>query len=210
MIPPASQDYLNKPYFSRGNQKGGTLIAEDVLDPERHRSLLWDPDGYRPPACPTCEGKRMHAHDFRFRRTRGDPESVEERVRRYECVDCGAVWTVLPAFLARHLHRTWRTVQAALVEEGVLEATGKEPRVFVPKRTRRRWAARLRSSAMVLLQILAAIGTEVASVLRNLSEKCSRLELVEELARQGLIRAGHKLAELSAWLHRALMGVRLM
>jgi hypothetical protein len=117
---------------------------------------------------------------------------------------------VLPAFLARQLHRSWPTVQAALVKDGVLEGTGKERRVFVPRSTRRRWAARLHSSARVLLQILSGIGAGIGSVLRKLSKECSRLELVEELTRQGLLRAGHKLAELSAWLHRAVMGVRLM
>ena len=152
----------------------------------------------------------MHSHGFRFRVTRGDPKSPEEKVCRYKCPGCGAVWTILPAFLARHLPRSWRTVQAALVQDGVLEGTGKECRVDMPKSTRRRWAARLRSSARVLLQVMAGIGAEVGSVLRKLSEECSRLELVEELTRQGLLRAGHKLAELAAWLHRAVMGVRLM
>lgn len=210
MINPAFKDYLTKPYFANSNQKGGTLIAEDVLDREEHGWRLCNPDSYRPKACPRCGFHWLHAHGRRERKTRGEPDSPAELVYRYKCVNCGAVWTILPAFLARHLHRSWWTVQAALVRDGVLEGTGKERRVSVPKSTRRRWAARLRSSARILLQVLAGIGAEVGSVLRGLSEECSRWELVEEMARQGLLRAGNKLAELAAWLHRAVMGVRLM
>jgi hypothetical protein len=210
MIHPAFQDYLTKPYFANPNQKGGTLIAEDVLGQEEHRLRASDPDRYRLCFCPTCNGKKMHSHGFRFRKMRGDPESTEEKVCRYKCINCSAVWTVLPAFLARHLHRSWKTVQTALVKDGVLEGTGKAHRIIVPKTTRRRWAARLHSSARVLLQILSGIGAGIGSVLRKLSRECTRLELLEELARQGLLRAGHKLAELAAWLHRAVMGVRLM
>ena len=212
MIIPASSGYLNKPYSAKKNQKGGTLIAEDVLVSEKHRLFVCDPDRYRPALCPTCNGVKMYAHDFRFRATRGDPSSVEEQVRRYRCPEakCRAVWMVLPAFLARRLHRSWRTVQAALVKDGALEGTGGERRVAVPVSTRRRWAARLRSSARVLLQVLSGVGTSIVSVLKRLSVECSRLELVEELSRQGLLEAKHKLAELAVWLHRAVMGVRLM
>jgi hypothetical protein len=210
MIPPASIDYLTKPYFAKENQKGGTLIAEDVLARHSHQLRLCDPDGYRPSSCQTCYGRRLHAHSFRERKTRGEPESAVERVRRYQCADCKAVWTVLPAFLARHLHRSWETVQAALVKDGVLEGTGNEQRVLVPASTRRRWAYRLRSGARSLIQVLAGVGARIASVLEKLSGECSRLELVEELVRQGLLRAGYKLAELSAWIHRAVPGVRLM
>jgi hypothetical protein len=197
-------------YPRKPDQKGGTLIAEDVWERSDHLQRLADPDGYRPESCSRCGGSHLHAHDFKDRLRRNDPEAAAEQVRRFGCADCGAVWRVLPAFLARHLHHAWGTVQAAMVQDGVLEPSGEEQRVAVPKRTRRRWRSRLRSSARVLTQALADVGTEVASVLRRLTVECSRRILIETLVREGLLAAGRKLGELAAWIHRVVPGVRLM
>ena len=210
MTNPAQKSYLIRAYYTRENQKGGTLIAEEVFDREEHYQLLCDPDTYRPPICLSCQGECLHAHSFRDRRTRGDPESVAEQVRRYKCIICEAVWTVLPAFLARHLHRSWETVHSALVKAGVLKGTGNEKRVEVPASTVRRWKARLFSSADVLIQVLAGAGIRLTSVLRNLSEACTRLELLEELAQQDYLSEPHKLAEFGALIHRLVPGIRLI
>jgi len=198
-------------YARKPDQKGGTLIAEDVWERYDHLRRLADPDGYRPQSCSRCGGSHLHAHDFKDRLRRNDPEAAAEQVRRFECTDCGAVWCVLPAFLARHVHHSWGTVQAAMVQDGALDPSGdKERRVTVPGRTRRRWRSRLRSSARVLVQALVDVGAEVASVLGRLTMECSRRILIDTLAREGLLTAGRKLGELAAWIHRVVPGVRLM
>ena len=86
MTIPAPIIYLSRAYYTRENQKGGTLIAEKVFDREEHHQRLCDPDSYRPPVCMNCHGDRLHAHSFRDRKTRGNPESSVEQVRRYLCV----------------------------------------------------------------------------------------------------------------------------
>jgi len=210
MSNPADEAYLTRSYFSRKNQKGGTLIVEEVVDREEHHRRLYDPDGYRPSTCKRCNGTRLHAHDFRERRTRGDPESAVEQVRRYLCASCKAVWTVLPGILARCLHRSWETIQSALVQDGFLKPTGEQPRVLVPLSTRRRWRVRLHSSAKVLIQVLTATGSPIISVLRSVSESCTRVELIEALLREGFVRSTHRLAECAAFIHRLVPGIRLM
>jgi hypothetical protein len=94
--------------------KGGTLIAERVLDVATHERLLLDLDGYRPDLCLRCGGDVLHAHDYADRRPRGAPDvAAEIRIRRYICANkkCQATWRILPAFLARHLWRAWPTVE---------------------------------------------------------------------------------------------------
>jgi hypothetical protein len=46
MSPPPPARCLERPYSS--SQKGGTLIAEGVIDFESHKRHIADPDGYRP------------------------------------------------------------------------------------------------------------------------------------------------------------------
>ena len=99
MPDPASLSCLYRPYSCKSSQKGGTLLADKVLNLADHIRILSDPDGYRPSSCPTCGFHFMHAHDFRVRRLRGDPETGWIDLRRYRCPDCGAVWQVLPGFL---------------------------------------------------------------------------------------------------------------
>jgi hypothetical protein len=198
MTIPATILYLSRAYYTRKNQKGGTLIVEEVFDREQHHQWLCNPDNYRPSSCLDCQGAKLHAHSFRDRRIRGDPESAVEQVRRYLCVSCKAVWTVLPAFLARHLHRNWETVNSALVKAGVLKPTGNEKRVNVPASTVRRWKRRLCSSAGVLIQVLAAAGIRLSAVIRNLPNACTRIEFIEELLRQDfLVTAGLKTYQIS-------------
>jgi transposase-like protein len=206
---PAVPAYLNTPYAAKPGQKGGTFIAEDVHDIGEHCRRLSDPDGYRPDRCPHC-GRFLQAHGLRPRKLRDQPDSAEELIRRYRCRPCGAVWQVLPGFIARYLHRTWGAVQSAVVAAGGLEHTGSERRVTRKPSTVRRWLRRLGSSAQVLVQALLAVGAEVVAVLKRLGAECTRGELVEGLAREGLIAKERKLEDLACWVHRLAPGLRLM
>ncbi len=136
-LPPPAPICLEKPYPS--SQKGGTLIAEAVGDLATHRRLLSEPDGYRPQSCPHCGCLRLHAHDFRERQLRGDPQEQRITVRRYKCAGCGGCWQVLPRLVARWLWRSWLVVEQAL--ELVVGL------VVVPEQTLRRWRRRLSSQA---------------------------------------------------------------
>jgi len=209
MLEPALPEYLNTPYAAKPSQRGGTLIAEDVWDLEEHRRRVAGPDGYRPDGCPHCRGV-VHGHGCRTRRLRDQPESAAEEIRRYMCSLCRAVWQVLPAFVARHLHRTWGAVQSRLVAAGALEDTGAEWRVGAKPTTSERFVARLMAVASVLSQALVESVEEAAPVIRELGIGCSRRQLVEGLAGAGLVEQQHKLGQLASWVHRLVPGVRVM
>jgi len=202
---------LNMTYSAKTKQKGGTIIFDDVHDLEKHRCLLANPDSYRPALCPSCYSHTLHAHGFRERRLCASADIAIVSIRRYLCVTCKAVWQVLPTFIARCLHRTWQVVQSAMVMSGVLGKSGHERRVDVPYITRWRWSARLRSSAKVLTQALAAAGAQkIRAVLAALSIECDRAMLIDELVRQNVIDATHKLGQFAHDIHQAVFGLRLM
>lgn len=205
---PAAPVCLKSPYSAKPGQKGGTLIAETVGGIEEHHRLL-ESDGYRPEGCPLCH-RFLHILDLRGRKLRDQPNCPEVSICRYRCRPCRAVWQVLPGFLARHLHRTWGAVQSALVAAGALARTGSEWRVTHKPSTLRRWIGRLDSSALVLVQALAATGSEVEAVLSDLGAWCTRAELVEALARAGSVAKERKLEKLACRIHRLVPGVRLM
>lgn len=210
MLEPALPGYLNTPYAAKPWQRGGTLIAEDVSTIEEHRERVLEPDGYRPEGCPRC-GCGVHGHGCRYRRLRDQPDSAWEEIRRYLCPGCAAVWQVLPAFLARHLQRTWGAIQSRLVAAEVVEGTGAEWRVRSIPTTLRRWSLRLAAVAIVLTQALMESGdAEVLSAVTGLGGWCSRAELVEGLAECGLLSKTQKVRELAAWVHRVMPGVRVM
>lgn len=200
-LPPAPEACLTRPYPS--SQKGGTLIAEDVVDLATHERRLGAPDLYRPEACLRC-GSAVHLHDLRPRLLLGRAEGSTEVVR-FRCAareQCGAAWQIVPRFLARYLWRSWETVQ------GALEARAGSS---VPATTRRRWAARLATTARVLVVTLFTsdepLGTKVATAV---GLDGSRLDLVQEYARAAAPDPGACLAEIGAWVHRLAPGVRLM
>ncbi len=193
---------LNRSYAARG-VKGGTVIAEDVLDLDTHRRLLRHPDNYRRyvSPCPRCSGSRMHTHCSRQRRLRpGDPGQpvVSVTIRLYRCrlPSCRAVFTVLPAFIARHLWRSWETVANVV--------NGTE---IAPGRTRRRWLNRLKSSAWELFQTFTSMITGRVIELLCTTRPRSRLQFVEVIAQ---VVGAPRLALTAAWLHRLRPGVRLM
>jgi hypothetical protein len=107
--PPEPASCLVRPYPS--SQKGGTLIAEDVTDRDEHRRRLCDPDGYRPRECFRCHHAVLHVHDHPARVLAADSLEPATGIVRYRCAACEAVWRILPAFVARHLWRSWDTVK---------------------------------------------------------------------------------------------------
>jgi len=209
--PPAPPSCLMRPYSSKPGQKGGTLIAEDVLDLAMHLERLLDPDGYRPERCPRCGHDCLHVHDYRLRMPRDQPHGSTISICRYACAaeDCGACWQVLPAFLARHLQRAWETIErAALPDDAVAAAAITSPPV--PPSTLRRYRSRLSSCASALRAALAAVGAGVDAVLKRLGEFVTRAEFCRALAKGGVLDPARRLTQFAAWLHRLVPGLRLM
>jgi hypothetical protein len=198
---PQPEACLDRPYPS--SQKGGTLIVEEILDLEAHERRLEDPDSYRPACCRRC-GAKMHIHDLRPRCLRSHP-ALSTEVIRFRCVDrehCGAVWQILPAFLARHLWRTWPTVEAAIDDP--------EPSK-VPERTRRRWKVRLASTGRKLIAVLTtAVDPMWSELVGVLGLDASRCDLVRGYRAHLRPRPGACLAELAGLIHRLSPGIRLM
>jgi hypothetical protein len=207
MPPPPASVSLSRSYKSR-NIKGGTVIAEDVLDLKTHLTRLLDPDSYRAliPACLHCGGSRIHALCFRERILR--PADLEEQasrvwIRLFCCAtkSCGAVFTVLPAFIARHLWRDWETVEES--------AAGRQR---PPTTTRRRWLARLRSAASDLVQVFTSLaqGTLDKKLLEDLARASTRWEVVRVLSGALALPSGKRFSTVAGWIHRLLRGIRLM
>jgi hypothetical protein len=205
--PPPPPVCLLRAYVSRG-VKGGTVIAEDVLDLDSHQERLLDPDSYRTcvSPCLACGSEVVHAHAFRQRILRpavpGKPTLVET-VRLFRCAaeGCGAVFMVLPAVIARHLWRLWKTVEEVCAG-----------RKTAPRSTRRRWSARLGMSALHLVQVLLAWA---ATLLKPppaslLSQALTRRDLLDRLSAGGAIPSSHPFPALAGWVHRAQAGLRLM
>lgn len=168
----------------------------EVVDVVEHERRMADPDAYRQP-CRACLHERPHAHDVRLRRPIGE---APVQVRRYRCPRCGAVWTMLPAFLAVHLWWAWRRIEQACTEG--------ESRSPVPGRTRRRWRGRLRCSARQLVTVL------LATMHAPLCRVASTVGL--EATRAALIAAARALmpvqvfAGMAGLLQSLMPGVRLM
>lgn len=200
LSPPQPPGCLTRSYLSRGI-KGGTIIAEDVLDVAEHQRRLLDPDSYRPEECRNCGHKKNHAHCFRERILReADPDRppLVVAIRLFSCASCGAVFTVLPAFIARHLWRAWKTVERV--------AGGKER---APRTTQSRWLSRLQSDASQLVQLFVeGIQSPVSQALLGLRPRIRSL-FVGVLA-PFLGRRPSVFAVVAAWIHRIEAGVRLM
>ena len=201
--PPQAEACLRRRYPS--SQKGGTLIDERVVDLETHEHLLRC-GGYRPERCPRCKHEFLHVHDYRLRNLLADPaQSVT--VVRFRCPDCGATWQVLPPFVARHLWRSWPIVEA--VTEQAEDDSQAEP--IVPARTRRRWLARLRSAAALLVAVIATSEQPgLIAVAGAVGGDGTRSEFVAAYTDHHDPPRGRRLAEPAALLHRLAPGVRLM
>jgi hypothetical protein len=191
------------------SQKGGTIIAEDVMDRALHERRLCDPDAYRPAFCPHCGDRTLHVHDYRERILRAEPGAPVARVVRHACVGCTAIWQILPAFIARHLWRTWRVVEHTLTEAAAPPEPARWPPV--PARTQRRWQARWRRPVQGLAQVLAACGHALwAALATGLAPGVTCAELVAAYAARAATPAGQRLAAVAALLDRLAPRRRLM
>lgn len=200
---------LMRPYPA--SQKGGTLIIEEVTDRAMHELRLSSPDGYRPSRCARCGHDVLHLHDYPERKLFAEPLDAERpaavvRIVRHECAACWAIWRILPTFLARRLWRSWAVVEAVTV--------GAPPPATQPEvspRTQRRWRARLASSAVQLVQVLATSAqTVLEAIASTVGLAGARQDLVAAYATATDSPRGHKLANLAALIHRLVPGVRLM
>ena len=199
--PPGWGACLDRPYSS--SQKGGTIIASEVGDLATHERWMRSPGLYRPRACLRCAAG-LHIHDYRPRQLRSDPGASTEIVR-FRCSDtgCAATWQVLPAFIARHLWRSWRVVEAVVMPSA--EAFD------VPETTQRRWLSRLRLSARALVVLLAMASSPVLDALvRSTGLGATRGELVTRFTAVLRPPTSARLAELAELIHRLEPGMRLM
>ncbi len=190
------------PYLDRGRpakQKGGTLLASEIRSLQDHEAALADPDQVRPSVCLRCRVAAVHVHERRNRVFRGEVEGPSgTEVLIFRCADqenCGAIWRVLPAFLARHLWRRWSVVGAS-----VLRHPARRHRVA--PRTRQRWRARLQTSAAVLVALLGATGLERwTGLAARVGAAGNRFELA---------LAAESLPELACAIDHGRPGVRVM
>lgn len=202
--PPDPSACLVRPASS--SQKGGTLIAEDVTDMAQHARRICDPDGYRPARCPRCHHDVLHVHQYRERVLRADPDEPVATVVVHQCAHCGATWRILPAFVARRLWRSWRTVEIETLQDAP-----PRDRPKVPSRTVQRWLARLAAAARHLVQVLAASGEQTLWRLAvAVGMHGTRRELVEAAAAASDTPSGRWLADPAALVHRLCPGVRLV
>jgi hypothetical protein len=127
----------------------------------------------------------------------------------FRCAKCGATWRVLPAFLARCLHREWWVVERVAATADVARECGApRPRELVPARTRRRWEARLVQAALVPVQVLATSGdVALRSLAQVLGLQAERGELVERYS--AAFGGTSVFASLAELLHRLMPGIRL-
>lgn len=200
LSPPQPPTCLSRTDLSRGI-KGGTLIAEDVVDLQEHQRRLVDPAGYRPDSCSNCRGRRHHAHCFRERILRPpspDAAPIIISVRLFICVFCRAVFTVLPAFVARNLWRDWHTVES-VTRDGVA----------APATTRRRWLARLRSSARQLLDVVSANLRHALTDTLTRVRPTTRASFIDT-STPFLLGKAASYARVAQLIHRLEPGIRLM
>ncbi len=194
------------------SQKGGTIIAEDVTERCEHERRICNPDAYRPPFCPMCGGRRLHVHDYRQRVLRAEPGESTARIVRHECVGCTAIWQILPAFIARHLWRTWKVVGRTLRDAGPAPATIEGRRwPPVPARTRCRWRARWLRPARFLVQVLATCGEAAWSAVASaVASEATCADLVAAYAGVRVTPAGQRLSSVASLIYRLQPKVRLM
>ncbi len=192
------------------SQKGGTIIAEDVTDRATHDRRICNPD--RPAFCPNCGERTLNVHDYRERILLAEPGEPVARVVRHACVGCDAIWQILPAFIARHLWRTWRVVEHTLSGADPAPAqltTRRWPRVA--ERTRRRWRRRWLRPARFLAQVLAACGEAAWAALAGvLGSEATCADLVAAYAGARATPAGERLAPVAALVYRLQPKVRVV
>lgn len=188
------------------NKKGGTLIAVDVGSFADHKRRLCNPNGYRPLFCPRCGKTKLHVHDYRERKLKGDSSVPTIRIIRFRCFECEAIWRILPAFVARCLWRSWQVVE----NETIAQAPPKG-RVRVPLRTVQRWRARLLTDAATLIIFIRhsdRFGQE--STIENSLEGSSRRAFIDWFANTEKLAPGTWLSAPAAFIHQRAPHLRLL
>lgn len=201
-LPPGARNcscaYLDRPRPRK--QKGGTIIARYVRTLEQHQEALRKPDRVRPERCARCKVAGLHVHERRSRVLAGEVDgapAIEILIFRCERRDeCGAIWRMLPHFMARHLWRRWTIV-------GLVVA--KQPRHRVPRRTQQRWRSRLSCAAAVLVALLGhGPSVDWRGVAARVGVDATRLELVQAAGGPSW------LDEIACVVDRLTPGVRVM
>jgi hypothetical protein len=208
--PPPVEAILDSSRVSR--YRGGTLIAEEVLDLAEHARRLCDPDLYRPEECARCGHDRVHVHDRALRHPQGCPElpSVLE-VLVFRCAGCGASWRILPRFLARHLWYAWRAVESLVKPAPEADGVQNELRAErASDRTEGRWRSRLASSGHLLRALLVIAGGVLGELAVAVAQRCTREQVLDAFLAQVQPGAGGRLSAFAAVIHRVERGVRLM
>ncbi len=198
--PPPPPACLVRPHPS--SQKGGTLIAAGVHDPETHRARLAS-GAYRPEHCERCQHGVLHVHDYRRRLTQLVPTKEAIPIVRYRCTNeaCEARWQILPAFVARWLWFNWPLVEEAALSEPREQADAPTQRPAA--RTRRRWQSRLASSARTIIVALAASAADsLAAITRELGLDPRRIDLVAAFEQP--------LSAIASLVHHIVPGLRLV
>jgi hypothetical protein len=182
------------------------LIDERVTDHAEHRRRLCTPDGYRPAECPKCHHRALHLHDHLTRSLFADALEPVIGIVRYRCVGCEATWRILPAFVARHLWRSWDTIEATTIA-----AAAPPSQPPVPKRTLCRWWSRLLSAATVLAQLFATSASAALDrVAYAAGHEATRQALVRIYAEEVNCSPRPLLLSVAAITHRLMPGLRLM
>ncbi|KIG11534.1 hypothetical protein DB30_03438 [Enhygromyxa salina] len=109
---------------------------------------------------------------------------------------CRVVWRVLPAFLARHLWRTWNAIIQALDDARERNTT--------PKPTRQRWQRRLWERASMLVVVLGQLGPTRSQAVTRLGIDATRRGVIDAFGGRPC------LAELAALVDHLAAGVRVM
>lgn len=189
--------YLDRPRPRKiGDKfKGGTLIATGIVTLDDHAAALANPDLVRPRECGACRSPLLHVHDRRTRKLDGlGSETLEILI--FRCARCRVVWRVLPAFLARHLWRSWKAIADALNDA--------RTRKSAPERTRQRWHRRLRERATMLVVVVGQLGPARTQAVAALALDVTRGDVVAAFG--GLAR----LAKLATLVDHLVPGVRVM
>ena len=189
--------------------KGGTFVAEGVVSLADHQVRL--ASGYRPAKCSRCGHGVLHVHDYRSRVALRAESCEVVRIVRFVCAAsaCGAIWQILPAFIARHLWHAWKTVETAAIPSSA--PSDVRPVSSVPGRTVSRWLSRLGSSALFLVQLFAVqSGSNLEAFAQSFGFERTREELVVAFAVHSDARPGERLSGLAGLIHRLHPRTRLM
>lgn len=204
--PPHAEAILDRSRVSR--YRGGTLIAEEVVELAEHERRLCSPDLYRPVECARCGCDRLHVHDRVERRPLGRAELPPAiRVLVFRCADCRATWRILPRFLARHLWYAWQVVEATVKPS---ESLPLPSAAAASEQSAERWRRRLSSAGRMLVTVLATAGGALAELAATVGLGCTREAVLDAFVAWVTPPEGMRLSAFAALVHRLERGVRLM